>query len=270
MNKAIFNKLKRSIRNGGDMQYVRARWMELVRDYFSNHDYGFANAKSLQEILSLLQEAGYTLEKTSKPNIKKAYSGTDTTTDYTLKKGVYTIKLRSTVSRYRSLYSHDDQNRYSLKATAKLPNLGELQIDHAGDFKARLAELEEFEVHFEEYQDEMLMELQKYQKQINIGTTTIDAVLNTVMPPLGLTYYVEREGTDTILLVKLNYSRLIYFKLLPTMDMTALTDLATHIKMIQQAFDKIGKLNVKVLRTNRYVPWITPESAQTDAEDKAE
>ncbi len=105
-----------------------------------------------------------------------------------------------------------------------------------------------------EEQDIGLM-LQKARKKLEIGHSTIKAVIHRLENTPGLSYNLCTEGADTFVRVKMKYRRCIIIKLRPDMNLAHIAGIMEMIARISEALDKAGPINLTVKNFSSNIKW---------------
>lgn len=103
--------------------------------------------------------------------------------------------------------------------------------------------------------EEIREELPNIRKQVEVGYSTIDGMLEVLLPQSGLTYNLTTQNGDRYLRIKLKCHRCIVIKLLPTMDMSKLSTLLSTISKVQEAINQVGNLNLAVRNYGNDIQW---------------
>lgn len=95
----------------------------------------------------------------------------------------------------------------------------------------------------------------KLMKRIDVGESTIDAVIKALLQGHDWTYNVFKKNRDTYLRIKMTHHRCIEIKLLPTMNMAKLTTLTTMIDSVTEALTTVGSVNLTVKNYGNDIEW---------------
>ncbi len=98
-------------------------------------------------------------------------------------------------------------------------------------------------------------QIQKVRKKLEIGASTLEAVLHEFKSRSGLTYDLRRQEHDSILRIKLRYRRCIEIKLRPGMNMALLSAITEMIAELSAVLDKVGSLNLTVKNYGNNMEW---------------
>ena len=101
----------------------------------------------------------------------------------------------------------------------------------------------------------------KLMKRLDVGESTIDAVIKALLQGRDWTYNVFKKNRDTYLRIKMTHHRCIEIKLLPTMNMAKLATLATMIDSVTEALATVGSVNLTVRNYGNDIDWQNTENS---------
>ncbi len=101
----------------------------------------------------------------------------------------------------------------------------------------------------------------KLMKRLDVGESTIDAVIKALLQGHDWTYNVFKQNRDTYLRIKMTHHRCIEIKLLPTMNMAKLATLATMIDSVTKALATVGSVNLTVRNYGNDIDWQNTENS---------
>lgn len=97
--------------------------------------------------------------------------------------------------------------------------------------------------------------LPRLRKQLQIGTTSIEAMTHNIISATGLPYHIKILNRDTLLMLKLSYRRSICIKLRPEMDIEKLSNIIPLLKEIEEIFNRINQQNVTIINYGKNIKW---------------
>ncbi len=113
-------------------------------------------------------------------------------------------------------------------------------------------------------------DIRKIRKRLEVGISTLDAILHKLFEENKLTYAIREEGKDRYLLVKLRYRRRIEIKLRPDMNMALLSALAELITTVRAAMDMVGSVTINVRGYGNNIDWKQSEAPSVGENEETE
>ena len=107
-------------------------------------------------------------------------------------------------------------------------------------------------------------EKRRKEKEISLARSTVESYMKSILPQAGLTYHLDTTDNGILLRIKMSHGRMLRMRFNQRNYMQMLEKALPSIKVIIEAFDKIGKTNAFVTGCSYSINWQYPENEQDE------